>query len=104
MSGDDNYYTPNFVNEFISKINNNINFIYCDMIHNHINYKYFNSEPMINKIDIGNFAVRTEYAKLIKFNKGSYGADGEFVEEYVDKFCKEKNNIEKINAALYVHN
>jgi glycosyltransferase involved in cell wall biosynthesis len=104
MTGDDNYYTPNFVNEFISKINNDINFIYCDMIHNHINYQYFNSEPITNKIDIGNFAVRTEYAKLIKFNKGSYGADGEFVEEYIDKFCKEKNNIQKINAALYVHN
>lgn len=104
MSGDDNYYTPNFVNEFISKINNDINFIYCDMLHNHFNYQYFNSEPMINKIDIGNFAVRTKLAKLIKFNKGNYAADGEFVEEYVDKFCKEKYNIEKINAALYVHN
>jgi glycosyltransferase involved in cell wall biosynthesis len=104
MSGDDNYYTPNFVNEFISKINNNINFIYCDMIHNHTNYEYFNSEPIINKIDIGNFATRTRFSKLISFNKGNYGADGEFVEEYISKFCKQNNSIKKINQALYVHN
>lgn len=104
MSGDDNYYTPNFVEEFISQINNNINFIYCDMIHNHFKYSYFHSEPKINKIDIGNFAVRTNYAKTIKFNKGNYGADGEFVEEYIALFCKEETQIKKINSALYVHN
>jgi len=104
MSGDDNYYTPNFVSEFTSKMDNTTNFIYCDMLHNHFKYSYFNSEPIINKIDIGNFAARTEYAKLINFNKGNYGADGEFVEYYINKFCKNTNTIKKINSALYVHN
>lgn len=104
MSGDDNYYAPNFVDEFFSHINDSINFIYCDMIHNHFKYSYFNSEPKINKIDIGNFATRTKFAKQIIFNKGNYGADGEFVEEYISRFCKEPNSIKKINQALYVHN
>jgi glycosyltransferase involved in cell wall biosynthesis len=104
MSGDDNYYTPNFVQEFTSKIDNNTNFIYCDMLHNHFDYSYFISEPVTNKIDIGNFMVRSNMAKSIKLNKGSYGADGEFVEEYIHKFCKNTNTIKKINSALYVHN
>ena len=40
MSGDDNYYTPNFVSEFTSKMDNTTNFIYCDMLHNHFKYSY----------------------------------------------------------------
>jgi glycosyltransferase involved in cell wall biosynthesis len=104
MSGDDNYYTPNFVSEFTSKMDTPTNFIYCDMLHNHFKYSYFNSEPIINKIDIGNFAARTKHAKLISFNKGNYGADGEFVEEYIERFCKESHSIKKIEQALYIHN
>ena len=104
MSGDDNYYTPNFVDTFLKNINNDINFVYCDMLHNHFDYSYFTSEPVINKIDIGNFMVRNDLAKSIKFNKGNYAADGEFVESYIDKFCKNTNSIKKINSALYVHN
>ena len=109
MSGDDNYYTPNFVNEFIQNIDNNTNFIYCDMLHNHNTthtsaYKYFVSKPEINYIDIGNFATRTSFAKQISFNRGSYAADGEFVEKYITTFCKENNNIKKIEKALYIHN
>jgi hypothetical protein len=59
---------------------------------------------VINKIDIGNFATRTKFSKQIRFNKGNYGADGDFVEEYISKFCKESDSIKKINQALYVHN
>ena len=65
------------------------------MLHNHFKYSYFNSEPIINKIDIGNFAARTKHAKLISFNKGNYGADGEFVEEYIERFCKDHIVLKK---------
>ena len=109
MTGDDNYYTPNFVDTFLSVVDVNTNFIYCDMLHNHNTghttpYRYFDTKPQINYIDIGNFATRTEMAKQISFNKGSYGADGEFVEKYIETFCKEPHNIKKIEQALYVHN
>jgi glycosyltransferase involved in cell wall biosynthesis len=109
MSGDDNYYTPNLVDTFLKNINSNTNFIYCDMLHNHDtghtdSYKYFNSKPETNYIDIGNFATRTKFSKEINFNKGSYAADGEFVETYIKTFCKEPNNIKKIEKALYIHN
>jgi glycosyltransferase involved in cell wall biosynthesis len=109
MTGDDNYYTPNFVDSFLSVIDDEVNFVYCDMLHNHDttqcnSYRYFESSPKINFIDIGNFASRTHLSKLIPFNKGSYSADGEFVESYIKKFCNEKNNIKKINKSLYIHN
>lgn len=109
MTGDDNYYTPNFVDTFLSAMDDNTNFIYCDMLHNHNTehtapYRYFDTKPQINYIDIGNFATRNTMAKQISFNKGSYGADGEFVEKYIKEFCKQSNNIKKINQALYVHN
>lgn len=109
MTGDDNYYTPNFVETFLSRINPDINFMYCDMLHNHNTehtpaYHYFDAKPEVNYIDIGNFITRTEMAKLISFNKGSYAADGEFVEKYIERFCKEPHNIKKIKQALYIHN
>jgi hypothetical protein len=52
MSGDDNYYSPNFVDTFLSTIDNNTNFIYCDMLHNHDtfhtnSYKYFEHKNII---------------------------------------------------------
>jgi glycosyltransferase involved in cell wall biosynthesis len=109
MTGDDNYYTPNFVDTFLSTIDNNTNFIYCDMLHNHDtfhtnSYKYFDTKPQVNYIDIGNFATRVEMAKHISFNRGSYGADGEFVESYIKTYCNDSQNIKKINKALYIHN
>jgi glycosyltransferase involved in cell wall biosynthesis len=109
MTGDDNYYTPNFVGTFLSKMDNDINFIYCDMLHNHDTphtpaYHYFDAKPEINYIDIGNFVTRTSMAKQISFNRNSYAADGEFVEKYIETFCKEPHNIKKIKQALYIHN
>jgi glycosyltransferase involved in cell wall biosynthesis len=109
MSGDDNYYTPNLVDTFLKNIDDGVNFIYCDMLHNHDtghtdSYKYFNSKPETNYIDIGNFATRTKFAQQVNFNKGSYAADGEFVETYIGRFCKESYNIKKIEKALYIHN
>ena len=108
MSGDDNYYTPNFVESFLSLIDSDTNFIYCDMLHNHdtyvSSYRYFESKPLLSYIDIGNFATRTEMAKKIPINRQVYGADGEFVELYVKRFCSDLKNIKKIDKALYIHN
>jgi hypothetical protein len=94
---------------FLSKVDKNTNFIYCDMLHNHDtfhanSYKYFESKPQVNFIDIGNFATRTNMAKKISFNRGSYGADGEFVESFIKTYCTLQQNIKKINKSLYIHN
>lgn len=105
MSGDDNYYIPIFVEKFLSIIDDNTNFVYCDMIHNHYNYNsYFTCEPKLNKIDIGNFMIRSDYGKTLELITTEFGADGIYCEEYIKKYCKELNNIKYIKQALYVHN
>ena len=104
MTGEDNYYTPVFVDHMFSRANPDVHFVYCDMIHNWTNsqYVHIQCKPEWGHIDIGNFMVRTEFAKQIKLDVSNIQADGKFVEEYLQKFPKGK--IEKINKPLYVHN
>jgi glycosyltransferase involved in cell wall biosynthesis len=42
MTGEDNYYTPKFVEFFLmaTKSRPNPNFIFCDMVHNWVNFDY----------------------------------------------------------------
>jgi len=105
MSGDDNYYVPVFVETFLDSINfrNDANFVHCNLIHNWVNSDYIPliSVPRVNRIDIGNFMTKSEYAKQIRLDVTKGNADGLFVEEYINKF---KGNIVHIEKFLYVHN
>lgn len=103
-TGEDNYYVCSFVEEFLSVIDQDTKFVYSDMIHNKFLYRYFDCSPKLTKIDAGNFAVRADLAKQMEYRTDDSGADGYYVEEYVDKFCQGFNNIKKISQALYVHN
>ena len=101
MTGDDNYYTPNFVVELKKAIINKPGMVYWDMVHSHYDYSYFNCQPAYNQIDMGAFATRNDLAKQIKLNT-SYAADGEFVRDFNIKFPQEQKI--KINKVLFVHN
>jgi GT2 family glycosyltransferase len=101
MTGDDNYYTPNFVAELREAAKLNPGLIYWDMVHSHYDYQYFECRPAFNQIDMGAFATRNDLAKQIKLNT-SYAADGEFVRDFNIKFPKEQKI--KINKCLFVHN
>lgn len=100
MTGDDNYYVPSFVQE-VSEHTTNYDFIYCDMLHNQYDYRPFITQPTLNYIDIGCFAIRGNIAKKIPLNK-TYSADGEFVQEYIKRYGTSR--VKKINKILYVHN
>lgn len=104
MTGEDNYYTPVFVDNLLEASNDNSHFVYCNMIHNWTNFQYYpiNCAPKWGQIDIGNFMVRKEYAQQMKLNIRSEQADGLFVEEYLKKFPL-KTPI-KVDKYLYVHN
>jgi len=104
MTSDDNYYVPTFVDEVLKVIDNNTRFIYCDMIHNGYGYKVFECHHSSHNIDIGNMIMKSEFAKQLKLDKKRLDADGIMCGEYIDKFCKEENNVKKINSILYVHN
>ena len=101
MTGDDNYYTPNFVNELEIRTEFDPGMIYWDMVHSHYDYAYFKCVPAGGQIDMGAFATRRHLAQQIYLGT-EYAADGWFVEQFKQKFPTE--NIAKINKVLFVHN
>ena len=101
MTGDDNYYTPNFVQEISVLCNVEVGMVYWDMVHSHYNYSYFKCVPAGGQIDMGAFATRRDLAQQIQLGT-DFAADGWFVEHFKQKFPTE--SISKINKVLFVHN
>lgn len=107
MTGDDNYYAPIFVGDFldVAKRNPEVNFVYCDFVlngPNGVRYSVLVSEPRMGRIDIGNFMVRRSTIGDQRLDTSVAAADGKFVREYVHN--KPKETIKKVNKVLYVHN
>lgn len=101
MTGDDNYYTPNFIKEIKQLCQVEVGMIYWDMVHSHYNYAYFKCVPSGGQIDMGAFATRRELAQQIPLGT-DFAADGWFVEQFKQKFPKEQ--IIKVEKVLFVHN
>ena len=114
MTGDDNYYFPVFLDNFNACVDGETNFIFCNMMHNYSNYVPEKTELRkviypdgffrYEGIDIGCFASRAKYAKQIEIQKHLHWADGQYVADYWEKFCKEPKSIKKIDQVFYVHN
>ena len=104
MTGEDNYYVPIFVDNFLSAVTPKVGFVFCNMVHNWTNFQYYSidCEPKWGKIDIGNFMIKTKLAKQMKLNPAVEQADGNYVEEFKVKFPDVK--IIKIPKILYIHN
>jgi len=104
MTGDDNYYAPIFVEDFLNAVDENTHFVLCNMIHNWTNndYLHINSIPRAGAIDIGNFMTRTQLSNKMKLDITDEQSDGTFVEEYLKRYSE--GIIKKINKPLYVHN
>jgi glycosyltransferase involved in cell wall biosynthesis len=103
MTGEDNYYVPEFV-DIMLKESINQHFVYCDMVHNWINKEYIPilSKLQLGKIDIGSFMTKTNMAQKIKLKKEHEWADWFFVQEFQKKYKVAK--YKKVNRILYVHN
>jgi glycosyltransferase involved in cell wall biosynthesis len=103
MSGDDNYYVPSFVSLFLEQGRYNVDFVYCDMIHNMNKdyYQHIECKFQLGYMDIGNFMVRKSTIGDLRLDVDSYEADWKFVERII-KYGTKK--IKKINKILYVHN
>ena len=106
MTGNDNYYVPHFVGKVRNEIvkNNELNFVYCDMLHNAYDYKFFDCSPATHRIDMGNMITRTKLTKEVPLDVTKLDADGFFVREYTNRYCTNPNQIKKIDSVLYVHN
>jgi len=103
MTGEDNYYVPEFV-DLMLKESTNQHFVYCDLVHNWINKEYIpiKSTLKLGGIDIGSFMTKTNLAQKIKLITTHEWADWFFIEEFIKKFKQAK--IKKVNRILYVHN
>jgi glycosyltransferase involved in cell wall biosynthesis len=111
MTGYDNYYVPTFIEEFkkIVMYNTGIDFIFCDMIHNHvINGSSYNghidSKMECGHIDIGNFATNTQLLKNVGFKSKSFAADWDLVKSIMPHLNEINHKAIKIQQTLYVHN
>jgi len=104
MTGEDNYYAPTFVENFLSVVRDDVNFVFCNMVHNWVKDDYIpiSCEIEYGKIDIGNFMTRTFNAQKLRLKKDIEQADYYFVEEYLARFNEAQ--IIKIDKILYVHN
>jgi glycosyltransferase involved in cell wall biosynthesis len=106
MTGEDNYYVPTFVENFLSAVKDNdkVHFVYCNMVHNWVNDDYIpvKCEIKFGKIDIGNFMVRTYNGRKLELKTELNQADYWFIEEYFSRFPE--GEIKYIDKILYVHN
>jgi glycosyltransferase involved in cell wall biosynthesis len=103
MTGEDNYYVPEFVDIMLEESKNH-HFVYCDLVHNWINRDYIPilSKLQLGKIDIGSFMTKTNMAQKIKLKKDYEWADWFFVQDFQNKYKIAK--YKKVNKILYVHN
>jgi hypothetical protein len=109
MTGDDNYYLPIIVEEILSTVNSDTQFVCWDTLLNFSNlqWKYrgvLHTKPEPEMIDIGSFATRPSLARMIKYDITTHTGDGEFARDYVNAFCKLPGSCKKIDKILYVHN
>ena len=104
MTGEDNYYTPIFVQEVLKDLTPKVHFIYTNMVHNWTNKQYIpiSCELRLGAIDMGCYVTKTKNAKQIRLKTDKEWADWYFVEDYLKQFPEGKTK--KIDKVLYVHN
>ena len=103
MTGEDNYYTPLFVEEVQKAFRNpTVNFVYTDFVHNWgKSYIYVPSLLFWSHIDCGNCVFVTSKAKTQRLDPKNFSADWKFIESYVKSGTGQPFHIQKV---LYVHN
>lgn len=104
LTGEDNYYAPTFVEEFLKVVRDDINFVFCNMILNGNQNQYVpvKCEVRYGKIDMGCFMTRTQLAKQIGLRTHINEADWTFVVDYLNRY--EDGKVIHIDKMLYVHN
>jgi glycosyltransferase involved in cell wall biosynthesis len=104
MTGEDNYYVPTFVQEFLDAVNDDVDLVFCNMVLNGPQNQYVPIKCQIKygKIDMGCFMSRTELGKQILLKTNINEADWVYVVDYLNKFNDGK--VVHIDKILYVHN
>jgi glycosyltransferase involved in cell wall biosynthesis len=107
MTGEDNYYVPTFVDEFlIAGKKNETQFIYCNMVHNLATNSYLpiKSKIELGWIDIGCAAYMNRLIKNLRLETTYPESDYTFISKYLISLTEHFMPITKIDKVLYVHN
>lgn len=100
FTNDDNYYIPSFLEKMLSAAKKeNSKLVYCNMIHNYINYHAIGSRIEHGAIDMGSFISHMDLVKQTEWDNFDTSAD--YV--YVKKLSMLTNPIH-ISSCLFVHN
>jgi GT2 family glycosyltransferase len=111
LTNGDNYYCPIFVETMLdTAAQTQADMVLCDMLHSHHNpggrwqakYRYFDTAPQRDSIDIGCFIVKTHIAKRVGFRDKTHDGDATYFEDLVA--TGEVRNVQKVAQALLVHN
>ena len=107
MTGEDNYYMPTFVANFIDQAyDDNIHFYYCNMVHNWVDGTYPPIKTRIDQgmIDIGCYMFRRKHMGDIRLNPDYAESDYYFIQDYLNAIKSFSQDVVKIDKILYVHN
>jgi hypothetical protein len=104
ITNDDNYYMLVFVDHFLGSCGKDTGMVYCNTIHNGMDYGILYTRIKVNSIDMGSFIVRLDVAKVVGFNHMVLQADGIYAEECA-RYCQDHRlAIKYIDKPLFVHN
>ena len=107
MTGEDNYYVPTFVEEFlIASKKPETQFIYCDMLHNLVSnvYQPIKTKLQLGYIDIGCAAYMNRLIRGLRLDPTYPESDHTFIQKYLISLTEFFMPITKIDKVLYVHN
>ena len=100
FTNDDNYYVPKFAEVMTFVVNEHKSeMIFCNLVHNGINYTALDTELRIGGIDLGCYMLSSNIVKQVPWTDYVSSADG----IYALKAAKLTNAI-KIDNIMFVHN
>jgi len=104
ITNDDNYYVPKFVEYMFNAAKTQVGMVYCDTVHNYINYDVLQTHIKVGQIDMGSFIVRVDVAKKVGFDSVKVEADGIYAVK-CSEYCRKSNlRIRSIKRPLFIHN
>lgn len=104
ITNDDNQYVPMFIHKMFEHCGPKVGMVYCDCVHNGLDYNVLQSRIKVGWIDMGSFIVKLDLAKKVGFNHTVEVADGIYAEECAAECRKRGLMIVGIPRPLFIHN
>lgn len=101
FTNDDNYYAPTYFEWMLAEgIAKKAEFVFCDMVHSHKQWRPFPTQPRYKKLDLGGFIAKKELVHRTPWTDFSFKGDG----TYINALVANAKKTHKVGATLFVHN